>query len=89
MIYLNLISCPRFSPYNGHDFKFVDKIRMEYDNIGSLGIAPTRNCTHFRKIGFVVAGGGFYSNHIHQGNKSDKEKKIVSKNTMFYAFNNI
>ena len=25
---------------------------------GSLGIAPTRNCTHFLKIGYVVARGG-------------------------------
>ena len=25
----------------------------------------------------MVAGGGFYSYHIHQGNKSDKERKIV------------
>ena len=25
----------------------------------SLGFAPTRNFTHFLKIGFVVAGGGF------------------------------
>ena len=28
--------------------------------IGSRGIAPTRNCTHFVKIEFVVAWGGFY-----------------------------
>ena len=28
---------------------------------GSHGIEPTRNRTHFLKIGFVVAGGGFYS----------------------------
>ena len=43
----------------------------------SLGISPTQNCTHFIKIGFAVAGGGFYSYYIHQGNKSDKERKIV------------
>ena len=46
---------------------------------GSLGIAPTRNYTHFLKIGFVVAGGGFYSYFIHQRNKSDKKRKIVRK----------
>ena len=46
---------------------------------GSLGITPTQNCTHFLKIGFVVAGGGFYSYYIHKGSKSDKERKIVRK----------
>ena len=35
------------------------------------GIAPT-----FLK---VVAGGGFYSYYIQQGNKSDKEWKILRK----------
>ena len=50
---------------------------------GSLGIAPTRKCTHFLKIGFVVAGGGFYTYYIHQGNKSDKERKIVRKKLSF------
>ena len=54
-----------------------------YNLYGSLGIAPTRNCTHFLKIGFVVAGGGFYSYYIHQGNKSDKERKIVRKKLSF------
>ena len=39
---------------------------------GSLGIAPTGNCTHFLKIGFVVAEGGFNSYYIHQWDKSDK-----------------
>ena len=34
------------------------------------------NCTHFLKIGFAVAGAGFHSYHIHQGNKSDKEREI-------------
>ena len=50
---------------------------------GSLSIAPTRNFTLFLKIGFVVAGGGFYSYYIHQGNKSDKERKIVRKKLSF------
>ena len=50
-----------------------------YKSKGSLGIVPTRNCTHFLKNGFVVAVGGFYSYYIHQGNKSDKEKKFQKK----------
>ena len=45
--------------------------------MGSLGIATTRNCIHFLKVAFVVAEGGFYSYYIPQGNKSDKERKIV------------
>ena len=49
--------------------------------MGSLGIAPTRNCTHLIKIGFVVAGSGFHS--YHQGNKSDKERKILRKKLSF------
>ena len=50
---------------------------------GSLGIAPTLDCTHFLKIGFVIAGGGLYSYHIHQGNKSDRGRKIVRKKLSF------
>ena len=49
----------------------------------SLGIAPTRDFNHFLKVGFVVAGGGFYSYYIHQGNKLDKERKIVRKKLSF------
>ena len=56
-------------------------------SIGSLGIAPTLNCTHFLKIGFMVAGGGFYSYDIHQGNKSDQERKIVK--VKLYAYKKI
>ena len=50
---------------------------------GSLGIAPTPNCSHFLKIVFVVAWGGFYSYFIHQGNKSYKKGKIVRKKLNF------
>ena len=50
---------------------------------GSLGIAATRNYAHIPKIGFVVAGGGFYSYYIHQRNISDKERKIVRKKLSF------
>ena len=45
-------------------------------NIGSLGIAPTQNCTHFLKICFFLY-------YIHQGNKSDKERNIVRKKLSF------
>ena len=41
------------------------------------GIAPTLI------IVFVVAGGGFYSYYIHQGNKLDIERKIVRKKLSF------
>ena len=50
---------------------------------GSPGIATSRNCTNFLKIGFVVARNGFYSYYIHQGNKSQKERKIVRKKLSF------
>ena len=56
---------------------------------GSLGNAPTRDCTHYLKIVFVVAGGGFYLYYIHQRNKSDKERKIVRKRIQFYAYKKI
>ena len=49
----------------------------------NIGIGPTWNCTHFLKIGIVVAGGGFYFHYIHRGNKSDKERKIVRKKLSF------
>ena len=56
--------------------------------IGSLSIASTytRNCTHFLKFGFVIAGGGFFSYYIHQGNKSEKENQIVRKKLSFMQF---
>ena len=57
--------------------------------LGSLGIAPTRNCTHFLKIIFLVAGSGFYSYYIHPGNKSEKERDIVRKKVKFYAYKKI
>ena len=66
-----------FRDLNNPLHKFKSKKKISYPFNGSLGIATTRNCTHFPKIRFVVAGGGFHSYHIHQGNKSDKERKIV------------
>ena len=42
----------------------------------SFCIALTQNCIHFLKI-------MFYSYYIHQGNKSDKERKIVRKKLDF------
>ena len=53
-----------------------------YETDGSLEIAPTRNCTQFLDIGFVVADGVFYSYYIPMRNKSDKEEKIVKKRFM-------
>ena len=55
----------------------------DIENNCSLSIAPTRDCTNYLKIRFVVAGGGFYSYFIHQGNKSDIERKIVRKKISF------
>ena len=34
-------------------------------------------------IEFLVARGGFYSYYIHQGKKSDKERKIVREKSGF------
>ena len=53
--------------------------------LGSLGIAPTWDCTHFLKIGFVVARGRFihiiFTNEINQIKKENCKKKIK-----FYAY---
>ena len=45
----------------------------------------TGYCTHFLKIGF--AGGGFYFFYINQGNKAEKDRRIVRKK--FYAYKKI
>ena len=69
-----------------HDIKKLANGQTEIKVIyysGLLGIAPTRNCTNLFEIGFMAAGGGFYSYYIHQGNKSDKERKIVRKKLRF------
>ena len=58
-------------------------VQLLYYYFVSLGIAPTRNCTHFLKIVFVFTGGGFYSYYLLQGNKSDKERKIKRKKLSF------
>ena len=42
----------------------LPQFRLTQD-FGSRGIAPTQNCTHFLKIGFVIAGVGCYSYYIH------------------------
>ena len=45
----------------------------------------------FTKIIFVVVGGGFYSYYFNQGEKIDKERKIVRKKLSFMhtkRFNN-
>ena len=41
-----------------------------------LVLHPREIAATFLKLFFVVAGGGFYSYYIHQGNKSDKERKL-------------
>ena len=43
--------------------------------MGSHGIEPKRDWTHFLKIVFVIAGGGFYSYYNHICIKLDKGKK--------------
>ena len=51
---------------------------MPYNLHGSLGIATTRNCTHFHEIGFVVAGGGVFIHIIStKGINQKKEKSLV------------
>ena len=59
---------------------------------GSLSITPTRNCTHFLKSVFVVAGGGFFPiifikeiNQIKNGNCKKKNKLNVYKK-IYYIF---
>ena len=75
---------------NMHHRSFQSSIiDFKIDFSGLLGIAPTRNCTNSHKIGFIVAGGGFYSYYIHQGNKSDKGRKIVRIKVTFYAYRKI
>ena len=61
------------------DWSFVFRECQPDIWLGSISIAPTRDCTHFLKIWFVVTGCGFYSYDIHQGNKLDNESKIVRK----------
>ena len=56
---------PEYSPSNFNSRNQTKNSIQLLDEVnGSLGFAPTRNCTHCIKIGFVVAGGGFYSYNI-------------------------
>ena len=55
-------------------------LNTSIETFGSLVIEPTRDCTLFLKIGFGVAGGGFYSYYI---NKLDEERRIVRKKLSF------
>ena len=41
-----------------------------------LVLNPHGIANNLLKIVFVVAVGGSYSHYIHQGNKSDKERKL-------------
>ena len=45
-------------------------ILLYIEQIGSFGIAPTRNCTYICKIGFLVAGGGFFDPIIYTKGKN-------------------
>ena len=69
-----------------HFFNLIVIITCFYDFIvkmhGSLGIAPTRNCT-FLNLDSWSPGAGFYFYTIHQRNKSDKERKIVRRKISF------
>ena len=56
---------------------------MHSDFLGSHGIEPTRDCTHFLKIGFVFAKGAFYSYCNLKCIKLDKERKNVRKKISF------
>ena len=53
-----------------------------WNDWGSHGIEPKRDWTHFLKIRFVVAGGGFYSYYNLQCIKLDKEKRILEKKSV-------
>jgi hypothetical protein len=50
--------------------------------ICSHGIEPTLDWTHFLKIGFVVAGGGFYSYYDLPCIKLDKRRKECKKTVL-------
>ena len=83
----NIFNLLRKEIFSTYCVKKTKLIKLIFTKSGSHGIAPTRNCTHFLKIVFVVAGGGFYYYLIHQGNRSDKERKLVRKK--FYAYKRI
>ena len=61
---------------------FFPSLPNGYEKNGSLSIAPTRDCTHILKIGFVVAGGGFYSYYNLQCIKLYKENRIKEKKSV-------
>ena len=84
---LSLIAFAKPNPSQKYIFPFMIMLynvclKFHIVNMPPLG-RVTLYCTHFLKIGFVVAGGGFYSYHIHQGNKSYKQRKIVRKKLSF------
>ena len=53
---------------------------------GSYDIEPTQDWTHFLKIVFGIAGGGFYSYYNLQCIKLYKRKKKFKKCNKFYAY---
>ena len=67
----------------------MNKTQIWYGGFGSHGIEPKRDWTHFLKIGFVVAGGGFYSYYNLQSIKLDKGNGIQEKKKSFMHTKNI
>ena len=61
---------------------FNFNLRFTWYCIYTLHLQSKMNCTHFLKIGLVVAQGGFYVYYIHQGNTSDKERKLLEKKVL-------
>ena len=61
---------------------------LKFKPDGAHGIEPTRNWTHFLKVRFVVAGGGFHFYYSPQCTKIDKESK-EKINFMHTKINNL
>ena len=78
---LSFYAPAKINPGHATDWDIVLFLGINAES--SLGITPTQNCTYFLKIGFAVAGGRLYFYYIHQGNKSDKERKIARKKFSF------
>ena len=51
----------------------------------SLGIAPTQTCTHFLKIGFVVAGAGFITFISTKGVNQIKKENCKKKSSFMHT----
>ena len=82
-MFIPLSFCALATINPGHATDWDSVLFLGINAESSLGITSSRNCTHFLKIGFAVARGGLYFYYIHQGNKSDKERKIARKKLSF------